>query len=106
MAQQTKLPLSVIKADVGSVAGHTRPHPDLLKQAEECLAAAKAKRLLIDYYVTRCGDDINLIMTHSHGVSHEPIHRLAWDTFMECTRVAQNLKLYGAGQDLPGGALI
>jgi fructose 1,6-bisphosphate aldolase/phosphatase len=100
MAQEMKLTLSVIKADVGSVAGHNRPHPDLLKQAEECLAAAKAKRLLIDYHVTRCGDDINLIMTHFHGVSHEPIHRLAWDTFMECTRVAKSLKLYGAGQDL------
>jgi len=100
MAQETKLTVSVIKADIGSVAGHNRPHPALIKKAEECLAAAKSNRLLTDYYVTRCGDDINLIMTHSHGVSHEPIHRLAWDTFMECTRVAKSLKLYGAGQDL------
>ena len=34
MAQQIKLTLSVVKADIGSVAGHNRPHPDLLKQAE------------------------------------------------------------------------
>lgn len=39
-----KLTLSVIKADVGSVAGHNRPHPDLLKQAEECLAAGEEGR--------------------------------------------------------------
>ena len=100
MTQQSSITLRVIKADVGSVAGHNRPHPDLLKQAEECLAAAKRNRLLIDYHVTRCGDDINLIMTHTHGVSDESVHRLAWDTFTECTKVAKSLKLYGAGQDL------
>src|SRR3990172_5111162 len=87
MAQQMKMTLSVIKADVGSVAGHTRPHPDMMKKAEECLAAAKGKQLLIDFCVSRCGDDINLIMTHQHGLAHEPIHRLAWETFMECTKV-------------------
>jgi len=46
MAQQMKLTLGVIKADVGSVAGHNRPHPDLLKQAEECLAAGGERRAL------------------------------------------------------------
>ncbi len=100
MAQQMKMTLSVIKADVGSVAGHTRPHPDMLAKADECLAAAKAQGLLIDFRVARCGDDINLIMTHQHGPLHEPIHRLAWETFMACTAVAKRLHLYGAGQDL------
>ena len=100
MTQQSKLTLSVIKADIGSVAGHNRPHPDCLQQAAECLAAAKAKHLLLDFHVARCGDDINLIMTHPHGLAHEPIHRLAWDTFMECTAVAKRLHLYGAGQDM------
>ena len=46
MAQQLKFTLSVIKADVGSVAGHSRPHPDLLNQAEECLAAGGEGRAL------------------------------------------------------------
>jgi fructose 1,6-bisphosphatase len=46
MAQEMKFTLSVIKADVGRVAGHNRPHPDLLKQAEECLAAGGEGRAL------------------------------------------------------------
>jgi fructose 1,6-bisphosphatase len=44
MAQEAKFTLSVIKADIGSVAGHNRPHPDLLKQAEERLAAGGEER--------------------------------------------------------------
>ena len=95
-----KLTLSIIKADVGSVAGHVRPHPDMLKQAQDCLAAAQAQGTLLDFYVARCGDDIDLIMTHRHGPQAEVVHRLAWDTFLACTAVAKGLKLYGAGQDL------
>ncbi len=40
MAQQMKLTVSVIKADIGSVAGHNQPHPDLLTQAEASWSAA------------------------------------------------------------------
>jgi fructose 1,6-bisphosphate aldolase/phosphatase len=39
-------------------------------------------------------------MTHGHGVDAEPVHRFAWDTFVELTEVAKRLHLYGAGQDL------
>ncbi len=92
--------LSVIKADVGGYVGHSESHPDLLAKAEECLAASKKKGLLVDYHVTKCGDDLQLIMTHQHGVDNEKIHKLAWDTFVVCTEVAKKLKLHGAGQDL------
>lgn len=95
-----KITLSVIKADVGSYTGHNRVHPALLEKAGESLEAAKTKQSIVDYYVGRCGDDIDLIMTHRHGVDSEAIHRLAWDTFMACTTVAKRLHLYGAGQDL------
>ena len=95
-----QITVSIIKADVGSVAGHNRPHPDMLKKAEDCLAAAKAKGTLVDGYVARCGDDIDLIMTHRQGVGSPPVHKLAWDTFLACTAIAKGLKLYGAGQDL------
>ncbi|MFN3268048.1 MAG: fructose-1,6-bisphosphate aldolase/phosphatase, partial [Zestosphaera sp.] len=54
----------------------------------------------IDFYVTNCGDDLELIMTHTKGVDNQEIHKLAWDTFVACTEVAKELKLYGAGQDL------
>lgn len=92
--------LSVIKADVGGYVGHSSMHADLIDKARETLAAAQAQGLLIDYHVTACGDDLQLIMTHSQGVDSEAIHRLAWDTFEACTEVARGLKLYGAGQDL------
>lgn len=94
----SKVTLSVIKADVGGWVGHSGVHPALLEEARERLD--QAADLLSDFHVTSCGDDLNLIMTHRQGVDSEPIHRLAWDTFVACTAVAKRLKLYGAGQDL------
>ncbi len=95
-----KITLSVIKADVGGYVGHSCIHPDLLKTAEDRVFNAREKGLLVDCHVTRCGDDLELIMTHRHGVENEQVHKLAWDTFVACTEVAKGLKLYGAGQDL------
>ncbi len=92
--------LSVIKADVGGYVGHSESHPDVLVKADECLAKAKGHGLLVDYHVTKCGDDLQLIMTHHEGEESEKIHKLAWDTFVDCTEVAKALKLHGAGQDL------
>jgi len=92
--------LSVIKADVGGYVGHSESHPDILARAREHMDKAKKQGLLIDYYVTKCGDDLQLIMTHQHGEENEKIHRLAWDTFVDCTQLARSLKLHGAGQDL------
>lgn len=95
-----KITLSVIKADVGSYVGHVSVHPDLMETANKKLALAKKNKKLIDFHVTRCGDDLELIMTHRQGVESEEIHKLAWDTYVACTEVAKKLKLYGAGQDL------
>lgn len=92
--------LSVIKADVGGYVGHSESHPDVLAKAGECMTKAKEDGLVVDYHVTKCGDDLQLIMTHHHGEENEKIHKLAWDTFVDCTRVAKSLKLHGAGQDL------
>jgi fructose 1,6-bisphosphate aldolase/phosphatase len=95
-----KITISVIKADVGGYVGHSSMHPDLLEKAEERLNNAFEKGIITDYHVTRCGDDLELIITHRHGIENEQIHKLAWDTFVSCTEIAKNLKLYGAGQDL------
>ena len=95
-----KITLSVIKADVGGYVGHSSIHTDLLETAKKKLTSASKKGMLIDFYVTKCGDDLQLIMTHEHGTNAEKIHKLAWDTFVACTEVAKKLKLYGAGQDL------
>lgn len=94
-----KTTISVIKADVGSFPGHSRTHPRMLEKAAKMLKAEEGK-LLTDSFVTHCGDDIELIMTHTRGVDDENVHRLAWDVFCECTKIAKEMKLYGAGQDL------
>ena len=95
-----KVTLSVIKADIGGWVGHCGMHPDLIAEGESCLAKAKKAGLLIDYHVTRCGDDLQFIMTHEHGVDNRKVHELAWNTFQSCTGIAKKLKLHGAGQDL------
>ena len=95
-----KTTLSIIKADVGSYCGHQRCHPNLMKAAENMLKEAQSSGLLIDYYVARCGDDMDLIMTHDKGEGNEQVHKLAWDAFLAATEEAKKLKLYGAGQDL------
>ena len=94
------LTLSVIKADVGGYVGHSSSHPEVLASARESCERVKQQGLLIDYHVTRCGDDLELIMTHERGVDNDVIHKFAWDTFVQGTEVAKKLKLYGAGQDL------
>ncbi|MEM0130422.1 MAG: fructose 1,6-bisphosphatase, partial [Thermoplasmatales archaeon] len=95
-----KITLSLIKADVGGLAGHSRVHPQLKDEARLVLEQAKNEGLIIDYHVTSVGDDLQLVMTHQHGIDNERIHKLAWDTFLKATEVAKKLKLYGAGQDL------
>jgi fructose 1,6-bisphosphate aldolase/phosphatase len=92
--------LSVIKADIGGFVGYSTIHPALIESAGKQLANAKTSGLLIDFHVSACGDDLQLIMTHHRGVDHEQIHRLAWETFEAGTEVAKDLHLYGAGQDL------
>ena len=95
-----KVTISVIKADIGGYVGHSESHPDILASADKSMAKAKKEGAIIDYVVTKCGDDLELIITHAMGVNNERIHRLAWDTFVTGTEIAKKLKLYGAGQDL------
>lgn len=95
-----KLTLSVIKADIGGYVGHSESHPDILERARGDLDKAKVDGLLIDYHVTKCGDDLQLIMTHTRGVEDDKVHKLGWDTLLHCTALAKELRLYGAGQDL------
>ena len=95
-----KLTLSVIKADIGGYVGHSESHPDIIAKAAECLEKVKKDGMLIDCYATKCGDDLQLIMTHEKGTGNYEIHKLAWDTFVTGTKLAKKMKLYGAGQDL------
>jgi fructose 1,6-bisphosphate aldolase/phosphatase len=95
-----KVTVSVIKADIGGFVGHSDAHPECIATADDMISKAKKDGMLIDYFVTKCGDDIQLIMTHELGEGNEAIHKLAWDTFISATGVAKELKLHGAGQDL------
>ncbi len=97
---QEKTTISVIKADIGSLAGHHVVHPETLAVATKVLAEAKFKGLITDFYVTNVGDDLQLIMTHRKGVDAPEIHELAWNAFREAANVAKDLGLYAAGQDL------
>lgn len=95
-----KITISVIKADIGGYVGHSSMHPSVITKAMQALEKAKGKGTLVDFHVAHCGDDLDLIMTHRHGDNAGDIHKLAWDIFVDCTNLAKELKLYGAGQDL------
>ena len=95
-----KITVSVIKADVGGYVGHSAMHEDLIEEANNRLEGAQHQEKVIDYHVTACGDDLELIMTHRNGTDNEQIHQLAWEIFEACSDTAHRLRLYGAGQDL------
>ena len=93
-----KITVSVIKADVGGIGGHTRPSDGLIEAVRNTVK--NSSDLLIDYYIGYCGDDVHIVMSHTHGTDNQQIHKLAWDAFMAGTQVARQEGLYGAGQDL------
>ncbi len=95
-----KTTISLIKADTGSVGGHNRPSEAMLAKANERLTEANKNKLLTDGRVSFTGDDIALLMIHDRGVDNSDIHKFAWDTFVETTKIAKSQGLYGAGQDL------
>jgi fructose 1,6-bisphosphate aldolase/phosphatase len=94
-----KVTLTAIKADVGAVAGHNAPSQALVESIRNHVKD-NAQRLLIDYRISTTGDDTAILMSHTHGVDHSDIHKLAFDAFMAGTETAKKQGLYGAGQDL------
>ena len=97
-----KVTLSAIKADVGSIGGHTRPTERMLEEVKRRVAS-QVGSMLIDGMVTYTGDDIALLMTHTHGTSADAVHKFAWDCFLAATEIAREEGCYGAG---PGVAEI
>jgi len=91
--------LSVIKADIGSIGGHICPSRKLLASVRDQVRKG-GEGLIIDSYISYTGDDIAIVMTHTHGVGEERVHKLAWDAFLTGTEEARTEGLYGAGQDL------
>lgn len=95
-----KITLSVLKADVGSIGGHTMPSARMLESVRQAVKSAISKGLLIDGFVSHTGDDIAITASHTRGPGNKDIHQFAWNTFVEATSIAQRAGLYGAGQDL------
>ncbi len=89
--------ISVIKADIGGLVGHSTVDPEILEFFENEL---EKNDLIGDYFVAWAGDDISLILSHNKGENHPLIHELAWRLFNEGAKIAKEKKLYGAGQDL------
>lgn len=95
-----RVTISVIKADVGSIGGHTMPSAAMVARAKELVAGQVKNGTLIDGMVTYTGDDIALIMSHTLGTGAPRVHEFAWSTFKAATAIAQQEGNYAAGQDL------
>ena len=95
-----KITLSILKADVGSVGGHTKPTERMMNSVRADAQAALEKGLLLDYFISHTGDDIAIMASHTRGADDVDIHQFAWSAFLNATSVAQEYGLYGAGQDL------
>lgn len=94
-----RVTVSVIKADIGAIGGHTMPSRELMDVVRNHVERQRGK-LLIDSYISHTGDDIAITMTHTRGTDAPAIHQLAWDAFLAATETAKRQGLYGAGQDL------
>ncbi len=96
-----RITTTVIKADVGSVGGHTRPSERMMEDVVSFIQQYGVDNgLLLDRYIGYTGDDIHIFMTHTRGVEDESVHKLALDAFMKAADRAREEGLYGAGQDL------
>ena len=74
--------ISVIKADIGSLAGHVVVPDFLFELARKEMKEAVNKKIINDFYVTNAGDDLLLIMTHIKGEGAFDVHKLACDTLI------------------------
>ncbi len=95
-----KMTLSILKADVGSIGGHTKPSAKMLEAVRSAVWEARGKGLLADGFVSHTGDDIAIVCSHRRGVNDQDIHQFAWKAFIDATGIAAAHGLYGAGQDL------
>lgn len=94
-----QITVSVIKADIGAIGGHTLPSAEAIAAVRDLVLRQRGK-MLIDAYICHTGDDIAMIMTHTRGRDDPDIHQLAWNAFTAATDRAKSQGLYGAGQDL------
>ncbi len=94
-----KTTISHIKADIGSLPGHTVVYEPVVNAVDKYIKE-NGESLISDYHISHIGDDIQITMVHKMGADNPEIHELAWNAFKAGTEVAKEAGLYGAGQDL------
>ncbi len=94
-----KTTITHIKADIGSLPGHTTVHEDVVAAVKKHVKE-QGEGIIWDHHISYIGDDIQITMVHGNGINASEVHKLAWDAFKSGTDIAKKLGLYGAGQDL------
>ncbi len=94
-----KTTISHIKADIGSLPGHTTVYGPVEEELRKYVTE-HSRDLLDDFHISHIGDDLQITMVHNRGIDNAEIHGLAWEAFKAGTKVAKKAGLYGAGQDL------
>ncbi len=94
-----KVTISHIKADIGSLPGHSTVYGPVEEEVRNYVSSHSSS-ILSDFRVSHIGDDIQITMIHDRGIDNEEVHKLAWDAFKAGTVIAKRVGLYGAGQDL------
>ena len=94
-----KTTITHIKADIGSLPGHTTVHEDVVAAVKKHVKE-QGEGIIWDHHISYIGDDIQITMVHGNGINASEVHKLAWDAFRSGTDIAKKLGLYGAGQDL------
>ena len=74
-----KVTLSILKADVGSIGGHTKPSQRMMDAVRGDAADAVKRGLLIDTFVGHTGDDICIVASHTNGPNNTDVHQFAWN---------------------------
>lgn len=95
-----QLTITIAKADVGSIGGHGTAPGIMLEAVAEIWMKAAEQGLILDFFITRVGDDISVTVTHAKGKDDKKIHELIWNGFVHAAVIAKDLGYYGAGQDL------
>lgn len=92
--------ITIAKADVGSIGGHGTAPGVMLEAVAEIWMEAAQRGEILDFFITRVGDDISVTVTHGRGKDDRRIHELIWNGFVTASVIAKDHGWYGAGQDL------
>lgn len=87
--------ISLFRACVGGYVGGGHVHPALLDAAREGLAAAKESGKVADGFLTRCGDDIDLVVLQLGGRGQGEARSVAKDVFGQAASAGARLRQHG-----------